>query len=903
MTIQTQEKYHNLNKDQVLGALETRDDGLSEEEAKKRLEHFGHNKLPEAKKLSALTLFLRQFKNPLIYILFAALVISFATAHLIDAGIILVVILISSVVGFLQEYKASQALSRLKQMIKHKAKLLRDGKETVMSQEAVVPGDIILLSSGDKVPADARLIKAQNFEVIEAALTGESAPSSKRVETIASDAPLADRENMIYLGTVVARGEAKAVVTATAGQTELGRIATLVKETEEAPTPLQKQLNQFGKVIGLLLVAINVLIFSLGILTGKPLFEMFLTSVAVVVAAVPEGLLPAMTIILAIGMQKLAKHKGLVRKMLAAETLGSVSVICTDKTGTLTQGEMRVAEIITETMKISHDGESFSQTIQPDGEASHIIALKTGVLCNNAIIENPESELKSWVIEGDSTEKALFLAGRAAGLKKEDLEKKEPRVGEIPFDSEYKFMATLHRFKESPTEKFSIYAKGAPEVILALSKFVDVEGKKESLTSTKREQIQKQYELLTGSGLRVLATAYKLEGSINTDTDFTREKLGGLVFVGLVAIKDPLRPEAKEAITLCRKAGIRSVIVTGDHKLTATAIVRELGIEVGEENVLVGADLDKLADKDLNELIKRIVIFARVEPRHKIRIVSALQINGEVVAMTGDGVNDAPALKKADIGVAVGSGTDVAKEVADLVLLDDNFNTIVRAIERGRNTFNNIRKVILFLITDSFTEIVLIGGAVILGFPLPILPVQILWVKLAESATPAMALAFDETYEDVMKEAPRKKDEPIVNKPMRKLIFFYAIVMDLTLFALFYSFWKVTNDFDLARTITFVGLGLSSFFYIFAVRGLKISILKINPFSNKLLLLSVGLGVVLLLAAVHIPFLNGILHTVPLGVREWAVLLCYAAFSIIVYEIGKKFTIAKALNTKLIDET
>jgi len=388
------------------------------------LKKFGYNTLPEAKKLSSLTLFLQQFKNPLIYILFAALIISSATGHFVDALIILSVVLISSVVGFLQEYKADQALAALKQMVKHKAKVLRDGKKKVVAQEDIVPGDIILLAAGDKVPADARLIEAQNFEVIEAALTGESVPSGKRTDILSQDTPLADRENMIYLGTVVARGKAKAVIVATGQKTELGNIATLVKETENEKTPLQKQLAHFGKVIGLVLVGINILIFGLGVLTGKPLFEMFLTSVAVVVAAVPEGLLPAMTVILAISMQRLARHKGLVRRMLAAETLGSISVICADKTGTLTRGEMRVSEIVTETTKISHDDARFSQTIQTHGQTSHIVALKIGLLCNNAIIENPEKEFKNWIVVGDPTEKALLLAARTAGLKKEDLEKK-----------------------------------------------------------------------------------------------------------------------------------------------------------------------------------------------------------------------------------------------------------------------------------------------------------------------------------------------------------------------------------------------------------------------------------------------------------------------------------------------
>ncbi|MBU0569207.1 HAD-IC family P-type ATPase, partial [Patescibacteria group bacterium] len=549
--------YHHLPIKEVFSNLKANHSGLSQKEASLRLDKFGFNKLPEAAKLSALALFLNQFKNPLIYILFVALIISFSTKHLVDAWIILAVILVSSVVGFLQEHKANEALSRLKQMVKHKAEVIRDSKEMIVAQENIVPGDIIILSPVDKVPADARLIEAHDLEVIESALTGESMPVNKNIDPLPQNTAMADRINMVYLGTVISRGKAKAIVTATGSQTEIGHIATLVKETEEGETPLQKQLVQFGKIIGIILVVLNVFIFGLGILTGKPLLEMFMTSVAVVVAAVPEGLLPAMTVILAIGMQRLAKQKGLVRKMLAAETLGSVSVICSDKTGTLTQGEMRVAEIITETTKLSHDGDKFSKTIQPDGEASHIIALKIGLLCNNAIIENPEDELHKWTIVGNPTEKALLLAGRAAGLKKEELEKEEPRVAEIPFDSEYKFMATRHKIKVLRDKKYAVYVKGAPEKLLPLISFVDVEGKKEALTETRKTEIQKQCEELTSTGLRVIAVAYKLE---ENDVEFTKENLNNLVFVGLVALKDPLRLEAKETIELCQSAGIRPVI-------------------------------------------------------------------------------------------------------------------------------------------------------------------------------------------------------------------------------------------------------------------------------------------------------------------------------------------------------
>jgi len=880
--------YHHLSikKSFSDSHLKTSYFGLSGKEASSRLDKFGFNKLPEAAKLSALALFLNQFKNPLIYILFAALIISFATKHFVDAWIILAVILVSGIVGFLQEYKANKALTHLKQMVKYKAEVLRNGKEIIVAQENIVPGDIIILSPGDKVPADARLIEAHGLEVIESALTGESMPVNKNIDTLPQDTAMADRINMVYLGTVISRGKAVAVVSATGSQTEIGHIAALVKETKEGETPLQKQLIQFGKIIGIILIILNVFIFGLGILTGKPLLEMFMTSVAVVVAAVPEGLLPAMTVILAIGMQRLAKQKGLVRKMIAAETLGAVSVICSDKTGTLTQGEMRVSEIITETTKLSHDGDKFSEMIQPDGEASHIIALRIGLLCNNAIIENPEDELHKWNIVGNSTEKALLLAGRTAGLKKEELEKKEPRVAEIPFDSEYKFMATRHRVKMFRGKKYIAYAKGAPEKLLPLISFVDVEGEKKTLTNTRKTEIQKQCEDLTSTGLRVIAVAYRLE---EDDAEFTKENLNNLVFVGLIALKDPLRSATKETIKLCQSAGIRSVIITGDHKLTATAIVQELGIKVTPKNVLEGSDLDNLSDKKLQKLVRKITIFARVEPKHKIRIVAALQASGEIVAMTGDGVNDAPALKRADIGIAVGSGTDVAKESADLVLLDDNFKTIVEAVKRGRGTFDNVRKVILYLLANSFNEVVLVSVAIVLFLPLPLLPVQILWIKIIEDSVPSMALAFEPVNKNVMKRPPRGSKEQILNSNLKRLLLLFITISTLSLFAIFYYFWKTTEDIDYARTIAFVGLGIASRFYIFSVRGLTDSIFTYNPFQNKLVNLSTIFGLVMILTAIYVPFFNEILHTVPLGLREWVVLVSYAIFSIMVYEIGKMF--------------
>ncbi len=880
--------YHHLSIKEVLKKLRTSVHGLTTKEVLDRIHKYGYNKLPETKKFSILSLFFGQFKNPLIYILFFALIVSFATKHYTDGWVIFAVVMISTVVGFLQEYKANNALSQLRQLIKYKAKVVRKGKEMIVAQEDLVPGDIILLSPGDKVPADARILEATNLEVIEASLTGESMPIEKNSRVLGIATAMADRKNMVYLGTVISRGNGKAVVTATGTKTEIGHIASLVHETEENSTPLQKQMLSFGKLIGVVLVVVNVIIFGLGILLGKPLFEMFLTSVAMVVAAVPEGLLPAMTVILAVGMQRLAKQKGLVRKMLATETLGSVSVICTDKTGTLTQGEMRVVEILTETKKISHSSNSFSEFIDPDGDASHITALKIGLLCNNAIVENPDDEIHTWKIIGNPTEKALLLAGSSAGLHKEHLEEIFPRTSELPFESEHKYMVTGHTFDDN---KFVSYIKGAPEMILPFMSFVDIEGKQEKLNTEKRKEIQKQCDDLTSTGLRVIAVGFKLEK--NKNTEIIKSDLKDFVFVGLIALKDPLRPEAKETIALCQSAGIRPVVITGDHKLTAMAIVKDLGLTVSKENVMDGVKLDNLSDEKLKSIINTITIFARVEPRHKIRIVTALQENGETVAMTGDGINDAPALKRSDIGIAVGSGTDVAKETADLVLLDDNFKTIVGAIERGRGTFDNIRKVILYLLSNSFTEVILIAASLIFGLPLALLPVQILWIKMIEDSLPSMALAFDPVNKNVMSRLPRKKDEAILNKQLKKLLILFIVISDTLLFSIFYYFWSTTGDTAYAQTIAFVGLGIASRFYIFSIRGLTQSITTYNPFQNKFVNWSTLFGFTMIIIAVYVPFLNNILHTVPLGIKEWSVLIGYATISFAIFEIGKKVFIIR----------
>lgn len=879
--------YHHLKIEDVLKDLDTSKKGLSTKKAKKRLEKYGENKLVESNKFSAVELFLNQFKNPLIYILFFALIISFLTGHHTDGWIILAVILISAIVGFFQEYKANTALAQLKDLITYKAKVIRDEKEAVVTQEKLVPGDIVLLSPGDKVPADSRLLGVDNLEVNEAPLTGESLPIEKHTKVIDEDTSMADRENMVYMGTVIVRGKAKAVIVATGSDTQMGRIASLVRETKEDATPLQKQLIYFGKIIGVLLIVINALIFGLGILAGKPFLEMFMTSVAMIVAAIPEGLLPAMTVILAIGMQRLAKQKGLIRKMLATETLGAVTVICSDKTGTLTKGEMRLAKIVTESKKITDYKEEFSNK---NNNASYFTALKIGLLCNDATIENPEDKPEKWNIVGNPTEKALLIAGRATGIYKTKLEEEAPRVSEIPFESKYKYMVTAHKLDDG---MIASYMKGAPEKVLEFCSFLDIEGKQQKLDKSKKEKIEKEYEKLTKKGLRVIAVAYKLEKNKSKSFKLDKDNLKDFVFVGLIGLKDPLRAEAKETIELCKSAGIRPVIVTGDHRLTTMAIVKDLGLEVSEKNVVTGHDMDQMSDEELSKKIGEISIFARVEPKHKIRIVEALQKNGEIVAMTGDGVNDAPALKKADIGVAVGSGTDVAKETADLVLLDDNFKTIVEAIRGGRGTFDNIRKVVLYLLSNSFKEVVLIGFSIILGLPLALLPVQILWIKMIEDSLPSMALAFDPVGKHVMSRAPRGSKEQILNKKLTKVLFSFIVISDTLLFIIFYLLSRETGNVAYAQTIAFVGLGTASRFYIFSIRELKQSIFSYNPFENKLVNWSTVFGFFMILIAIYVPFLNNILNTVPIGIKEWGILLSYGIATIGAYEIIKKLFISR----------
>ncbi len=854
--------WHPLTIEEVYQKLSSGESGLSFEEVKRRIKKCGPNKLPEPKRLGRLVIFFSQFKNPLIVILVIAAAICLFLRDFKDLIVILAAVFLNTLIGYFQEEKAERAVHQLRKMVKHKAKAIRDGEEHLILAENLVPGDIIILEAGDIVLADARVIETHNLQTIEAVLTGESKPSAKKVDPLSEETVLADRENMIFQGSSVSRGKGKAIVVSTGLKTEFGKIATLIEETEEEKTPLQKKMAHLAKVIATVIIPLVTSLFIFGLATGRDPHEMLLTSVALAVAGVPEGLVIAITVCLAIGMQRILKKKALVRKLVAAETLGSVTVIASDKTGTLTEGKMKVSQVIT-----FNGNEKF--------------IFKIGLLCNSVIVENPEDKVEKWIMEGDETERALVLASVEKWFDWKKIHLEFPRLSEIPFDSERMWMATLHKCRMSNVKcQNFLFVKGAPERILALSKFLEKKGQEE-LTETRREEIEKKYLELTEQGLRVLAFAYKMTDNRQLATN----EISNLIFLGLIALKDPLRAEAKKTIRECQEAGIKPIIVTGDHRLTAKVIAQEIGL--AHKEILEGADLDRLNDDELAQKLKEINVFARVEPKHKIRIVDTLQAKSEVVAMTGDGVNDAPAIKSADIGIALGSGTDVTKETADTVLLDDNFRTIVEAIKEGRGIFDNIKRIVLYLLCNSFTEIVLVTGSLIAGLPLPILPAQILWINIIQDGPPAMALTYEKASKEVMKERPRGLGVPILDYQTKFLIFGISIFFNLILFSFFLYLWHKTNNLSYVQTMMFVAVGLTTMFYVFACKDLKKNIWQYNPFDNKFLNLSVIFGFLMFFIALYLPVFRNLLKTVSLRINDWLILIALGLANLILIEFGK----------------
>jgi P-type Ca2+ transporter type 2C len=851
--------WHSLSLDIVKEVLDTNfNRGLTKSEAFDRGIKHGKNVLPREKPIPKISIFLEQFKSPLIYILLIAGLVVLFFKEYTDAIVILGSVVLNTFIGYVQENKANSALSKLKKIVKNKAKVLRGSCVNMIDAEDVVPGDIIFLNTGDSVPADGRLIKASDLHINEMALTGEWIPAEKKQITLSKSISMADRDNMVYMGTMVSQGKGAAVVTGVGEQTEVGKVASLVKETREGKTPYQKRLSIFSKKISYLVVLISVIIFISGIFSGGSILEMFETAVAVAVSAIPEGLPIAMTVILALGMQRILKKQGLTRKLIAAETLGSTTIICTDKTATLTQG------------KISVSKEYFK-----DKMAEKLIP-KIAVLCNEAYAENEMLKIEDWELRGQPTGKALLVYGAQKGFLRRDLEIEFPILDELEFNNETKYLASLH--KEG--DKKILFVVGAPEKLLEISKGDNAKWK---------ETLDKG----ASQGLRMIGFGYKYvdDSKIGDIKDIN--------FLGLIGMSDPIREDAKQAIKIVKKAGLKVVMITGDHKLTAQAVGKELKMGIRDNNIMEGNDIDELNDKDFLEIIDNIKIFARVEPRHKLRIVKLLQQKGEIVAMTGDGVNDAPALKKADVGIAIGSGTEVAKQIADLVLLNDSFSIIALAIEEGRAILDNIRKVITYLLSDSFTEVMLIGGSLIVAklfgveWFLPITAVQILWINLVADGFPALALAFEPKEEGLMDYKVTKQEKPLLNKEMKVIIFTIGIITDVILLGMFLYFWQQGFDVAYIRTMIFAVLGFDSLFYIFSCKSLHRSILDTNIFSNKLLILSVIFGLIALLTAIYIPALNLVLGVIPLALSDWVIIVGLGIIEIILVEITKDYFIKR----------
>jgi Ca2+-transporting ATPase len=864
--------WHTLHVSQALRELDASPEGLGAAEQAARRAAYGPNELQAPVRASAWALLLAQFRNVLIIILLAATALSAAIGHGVESLVIVVILLFAVLLGFVQEYRAERAIEALRSLAAPTATILRDGEEIEVPSRDLTPGDVVVLHAGDRAPADARLIDAVNLQADEAILTGESLPIEKHTNTLADpQLPLGDRRNMIYSGTSITYGRGTAVVVATGMQTEFGRITGMLRDVETRRTPLQENLDRVGKALSKAAVGIVALVAVIGLVRGQPFVDMLLLGIALAVAVVPEALPAVVTISLAIGVQRMARRNALIRRLPAVETLGSTSVICSDKTGTLTKDEMTVRRIVA-------DGYSFDLARIADGApiappAVHAEILRGGVLCSDARLVRRDGR---WHIHGDPTEGALVLAAARADLHRADLELAAPRVHEIPFTSESKRMTTVHRTPAG----LIVYAKGAPEVVLDACVRVATAAGARPLDAAARAQILGAAQEMASEALRVLAVATRT-------TKDTTDIECGLTFLGLVGMIDPPRPEAPAAIERCVAAGIKPVMITGDHPLTAQAVARELGL-LKSGRVVTGADLDAMPDAELARDIETIAVYARVSPAHKLRVVDALQQRGHIVAMTGDGVNDAPALKKADIGVAMGiTGTDVSKEAAAMTLTDDNFASIVAAVEEGRAIFGNIKKYLMYLLSSNIGEIGLMTLAALVGLPLPLNAVQILYVNLATDGLPSLALAVDPPEEDLLQRPPRNPRSSIFTRPVVALMLIgglWSMLVNVGLFA-----WALSSGRPLAEamTMTFVSLVLIQFFKAYSYRSDRHSALR-RPFANRWLNLAIVWEVLLLVAIVYVPALHGPFGTFSLTTVDWLIALALAFSVTPVLEFAKR---------------
>jgi len=915
-----QSAWHTKTIEEVAEALGTDlKRGLTAQEAQARLEQYGPNELQERPRPSFWKMLLDQFNQFLVLILIVAAIVSFLLGEYLDSGAIMAIVILNAILGVIQESKAEEALAALQKMAAPNAQVLRDGHLLTIPAREVVPGDVVILETGNYVPADVRLVESVNLRIEEAPLTGESVSVEKDAELVLKeDLPLGDRRNLAFMGTVVSYGRGKGIVVATGMNTEIGLIAEMIQSYEEEPTPLQVKLDQLGKWLGIGCLTVCGLVFVIGVLRdtnvamifqpdGGPLaylntfkqaiVDMFMVAVSLAIAAVPEGLPAVVTIVLALGMQEMIKRHALIRKLPAVETLGSATTICSDKTGTLTQDKMRAMQMYVDRtiLSISGDGYKpvgeFSDNGRPvdlSGYPGSNLLLRAGLLCNDARLEPDPDNDDSWRMVGDPTEGALVVAAAKAGFWREELERDYPRLAEIPFDSERKRMTTIH--PDPKWGNYVAYVKGAPDIIIGLCTKVIEDGQERPLTAERRRRILEVNEALSSNALRVLGVAYRPLPEVPKNPSI-EEIERDLTFVGLIGMIDPARPEVREAIKVARQAGIKTIMITGDYKNTAVAIAKELDLLTPDGRVLTGAELDQLDDETFTDMVEEVEVYARVSPQHKVRIVEALKKRGHIVAMTGDGVNDAPALKRANIGVAMGiTGTDVSKETADMVLTDDNYASIVSAVEEGRIIYSNIRKFVYYLLSCNVGEIMAIFLAMLAGWPVPLTAIQLLVLNLVTDGAPALALGMEKGDPDIMKRPPRRPDEPVINREMIRGIAVQTVAITAaTLTAFIIGLHRFPNNLAAAQTMAFATLSISELFRAYTSRSERYSLRDIGVFSNKWMQWAVLASLAIVLAIIYVPFLDPIFDTTLLSLREWMVMTPLILLPAVAAEANKYF--------------
>lgn len=884
--------------------------GLDESEVPRLQEAYGLNEVTAKQGHGPLVRFLLQFHQPLIYILLVAAVITGALGEWLDCAVILAVVLINALVGFVQESKALQAIGALAKTVMTEATVIRGGRKQRIASREIVPGDLVLLQSGDKVPADLRLTQVRDLQVAEAALTGESVPVEKTAEPLDLDTVLGDRRNMAYASTLVTYGQGRGVAVATGDRTEVGRISQLISAADELQTPLTRRIARFSHLLVVVIVVLAAVNFAIGVVRGQTAFDMFLASVALAVAAIPEGLPAAVTITLAIGVARMARRRAIIRRLPAVETLGSTTVVCSDKTGTLTENQMTVTTLVVQGESYSVTGVGYAPEgdFRASGDAGHddppaegrtltqdelerdgVLreCLRAGVLCNDSVLAEEEGR---WNVQGDPTEGALLVAGAKAGIDASALLAELPRVDAIPFESEHQYMATLH--DAGADRARLVYLKGAVEAVL--QRCADADGAEGKQAHWDKDAVHQQVRQLASRGLRVLAFA-RGEMPAGTNRLGHEDVASGLTFLGLQAMIDPPRAEAVSAVSVCQKAGMRVKMITGDHALTAAAIARELGLRAAGDDssadvpTMTGRELAELSDEQLIEAADRTPVFARVAPEQKLRLVRALQAREHVVAMTGDGVNDAPALKQADIGVAMGiTGTDVAKESADMVLTDDNFASIEAAVEEGRGVFDNLTKFIVWTLPTNGGEALVILAAVLLGTALPILPVQILWINMTTAVLLGLMLAFEPKEPGIMLRPPRDPRAPLLSASILLRIALVSLLLFVGAFGLFEWMLRFgAASLEQARTAAVHVLVMGELFYLFNCRSLKYSMFRLGPFRNRAVLLGVAAMLLLQLLLIYTPLMNRLFHTEPLGGGVWGLILVFGTLLYCIVEVEK----------------